>query len=61
MIKIHKILIFNQSDWIRKYIDFNIEKRKIAKNKFEKGLFKLMNKNAYGKTMENLRKKSMLD
>ena len=42
---------------MKKYIDFNIEKRENAKNEFEKSLFKLMNSSAYDKTMENLRKK----
>ena len=57
LIKIHKILKFKQSDWIKKYIDSDTEKTKIAKHGFEKSLFKLMNNSAYGKAMENLRKK----
>ena len=41
-----------------KYIDFNIEKRKNVVNDFDKDLLKLMIDSVYGKTMENLRKRS---
>ena len=37
--KIHKMLRFKQSDWMKKYIDFNIEKRTNAANSFEKYFF----------------------
>ena len=51
---------FNQSQWLKKYFEFNTQKRiEIEKNgdKVGKVLYKLMNNSMYGKTMVNLRKR----
>ena len=62
LVSVHRVLNFKQliKDWLKKYIDFNADKRKNAANIFENDFFKVMNNSTFGKTKENLRKRIKL-
>ena len=40
--KIHRGVKFLQTNWLKEYVDFNTEKRKLATSDFEKDFFKLL-------------------
>ena len=55
--RIHRAIEFNQTDWMKPYINFNTKLRTAATNDFEKDFFKLINNSVFEKlwrTSENI-------
>ena len=57
LVKVYRILEFKQSDWLKKFAEFNTKKRQESTDEFNKAFFKLPINCAYGKSMENIRKR----
>ena len=52
LVKIHRILSFKQSNWLKSYVNFHTKKRQENKDSFSQYLYKLMVNCIYGKSIE---------
>ena len=52
--KVHRIVSFDQSPWLEKYIDYNSKKRAKADSDFKKDYLKNLSNCFFGKTMEDI-------
>ena len=59
--KIHKGIKFEESDWMKPYIDKNTRLRTLADNEFDKDFFKLGNNSVFGKTFEDETKRCSVE
>ena len=56
LIRINRIISFDQKPWLKEYISHNTDLRTKGITDFEKDIWKLMENAFFGKTMENIRK-----
>ena len=54
--KVHRVMSFTQSNFLKQYVDYCTEKRAAAKTEFGKRLYKLLINSCFGKFVENCRK-----
>ena len=52
--RVHQALKFDESSWLKPYIDLNTKLRAAATNGADKDMYKLLNNAVFGKTCENL-------
>ena len=57
----HEVLRFHQECWMKPFIEKNTEGRRNAKDVFEKDLYKIFSNAPYGKTIENVKKRSNVE
>jgi len=55
VLKIHRVLAFDEKAYLAPYILFNTEKRQQARSDLKKDLYKLLSNAVYGNTIEQLR------
>ena len=58
--QIHCGIKFNETEWMKPYIDKNTELRTLATNDFEKDFYKLANNSVFGKGMEDETKRCVV-
>lgn len=58
--KVHRILSFSQSPWLRPYIELLHKKRITSKDEFSKEFYKKMINSFFGRLMLNVRKKTKI-
>lgn len=58
---VHRVLGFDQSPWLKPYIDLNTKLKTDAKNKFEQEFFKLLINSFFGRSMESVRKRRKIE
>lgn len=59
--KIRRVISFDQSNFMASYINKNSKLRSEATNDFENDFLKLMDNSLFGKSVENLRKRSNIN